>query len=256
MANNITEYLNFAIETVLNAGKISLGYFQVGIRPEFKADDTPVTVADRKVEEFIRQEIEKKYPTHEILGEEFGASSVSSDFRWIVDPIDGTKSFINGVPLYAVLLALEIEGACDVGVAYFPALNELVYAAKGSGCYLNGKRVQVRETESLSRAVVSFTDSLSFSKYGKADAWERVQKEVYYRVGWSDAYGHALVATGRLDVMLDPIMNPWDCAPFIPILKEAGGYFGDWQGNSTIYNNEAISCTASVKNQLLALIAS
>jgi myo-inositol-1(or 4)-monophosphatase len=255
MSKSFQSYLSFAIETAYLAGRLTLGYFQTGIRPDFKADDTPVTVADRKAEELIRARIEKQCPRHAIVGEEYGMNeNKEASHRWFIDPIDGTKSFLRGVPLYAVLIGLEIEGAVKVGVAYFPALDEMIAAASGEGCWWNGRRAHASDVSNLKQAVVVFSDVANFAKYGRSEAWERIKQTTYFRAGWGDAYGHLLVATGRADLMLDPIMNVWDCAPFPPILKEAGGYFGDWQGNSTIYGNEAMSTTQVLLAEVLALI--
>jgi histidinol-phosphatase len=248
-------YLDFAMETAYLAGRLTLGYFQSGTTAEFKSDDTPVTVADKKAEEFIRQRIQAEYPTHAVIGEEYGESGTDeSSHRWIIDPIDGTKSFMRGVPLYAVLIALEVEGNVEVGAAYFPALNEMVAAATGEGCWFNGRRTRVSTVTRLDRAMVSFTDAGSFSRHGREHAWNRIRQATYFQTGWGDAYGHCLVATGRVELMLDPIMSVWDCGPFPPILKEAGGYFGDWQGNPTIRGNEAISTTQALLPEVLKLI--
>jgi myo-inositol-1(or 4)-monophosphatase len=231
---------------------LTLGFFQTDLRPDFKADDSPVTVADREAEALIRRRIEKRYPRHAILGEEQGAKTGDdSAFRWIIDPIDGTKAFIRGVPLYAVLIGLEIEKRCEVGVAYFPALNEMIYAATGGGCFWNGRRARVAPTTRLDRAYTGFTGAGSFRPAGRFQAWQRILQASYHSVGWSDAYGHALVATGRMEVMLDPVLNPYDCAPFPPILGEAGGYFGDWSGNETIYAKEGLSTTRALLPQVL-----
>lgn len=252
---DLNPYLELAVRTAYDAGRLTLGYFQTGVRPEFKDDDTPVTVADREAETLMRESIREKYPTHTLVGEEYGTEEGAlGTHRWILDPIDGTKSFIRGVPLYGVLIGLEIEGSCEVGAAYFPALNEMVYAATGQGCYLNGRRVHVTDTETLDRSYVSFTDPACFEEHGRDKAWRRIQKATYYRAGWSDAYGHALVATGRLELMLDPVMNPWDCGPFPSILREAGGYFGDWSGKETIYGGEALSTTRTLLPQVLSLL--
>jgi len=256
MAMNLKPYLDFAIETAHQAGQLTLGYFQRGIDADFKGDDSPVTLADKKGEELIRSRIEKVYPSHGMLGEEFGDSGEGASHRWLIDPIDGTKSFLRGVPFYGVLLALEIEGKIEVGVSYFPAMGEMVYAASGEGCFWNGRRAQVSQTKSLDRAFVSFTDVRGFDKYGRGEAWKRLQEATYYNVGWSDAYGHMLVATGRCDLMLDPIMNPWDCGPFPVILREAGGYAGDWSGNETVHADEMISTTKTLLPQVLKLIKS
>ena len=244
MAESLRDYLEFATETAYLAGRLTLGYYQAGVRPEFKEDESPVTVADRQAEELIRGRIEKRYPRHAIVGEEYGTKQAEgASHRWFVDPIDGTKSFIRGVPLYAVLIGLEIEGVVQVGTAYFPALDEMLVAATGEGCWWNGRRARVSTVPTLKQSVVAFTDVANFTRYGRSEEWERIVRATYYRAGWCDAYGHMLVATGRVELMLDPIMNSWDCAPFPPILAEAGGYFGDWQGNETIYGEEAMSTT-------------
>lgn len=255
MSQSLQSYLNFATETAYLAGRLTLGYFQTDIRPDFKVDDTPVTVADRKAEELVRTRIEKQYPHHAIVGEEYGTNeNKKASHCWFIDPIDGTKSFLRGVPLYAVLIGLEIEGSVQVGVAYFPALDEMIAAASGEGCWWNGHRAHVSDVSNLQQAVVAFSDVANFGKYGRAEIWERIKQATYFRAGWGDAYGYLLVATGRAELMLDPIMNVWDCAPFPPILKEAGGYFGDWQGNSTIYGNEAMATTQVLLPEVLALI--
>lgn len=255
MSISLQPYLDFAIETAHLAGKLTLSYFQAGVRPDFKADDTPVTAADRGGEELIRRCIEARYPDHAIVGEEFGAKETAgATFRWIIDPIDGTKSFIRGLPTYAVLLGLEIDGKVEVGAAYFPGLDEMVAAATGLGCWWNGRRARVSPATQLPRSFLAHADAASFAPSGRAAAWERLQQITYHRFGMSDAYGHALVATGRAEIMLDPVMNPWDCGPFPPILAEAGGFFGDWSGNLTIYAGEALSTTQALLPAVLAAL--
>jgi len=252
----LDEYMAFTTETAYLAGRLTLGYYQTGTRPDFKADDSPVTVADRLAEELIRSRIEARYPSHTIVGEEYGEKAGSdAAFRWFIDPIDGTKSFVRGVPLYGVLIGLEIEGVPEVGVAYFPALDEMLAAATGLGCWWNGRRARVSEVADLSRAWLSSTDPGAFDKYGRVEAWQRLQQATYYRTGWGDAYGYMLVATGRIELMLDPVMNAWDAGPFPPILREAGGYFGDWQGNTTLYAGEGLATTQTLLPQVLKVIA-
>ncbi len=243
----LSSYLEFAKATAWEAGRLTLGWFHTqDARPDFKSDDSPVTQADQRAEALIRSRIEQAYPGHGLVGEEYGESEGSDSHRWIIDPIDGTKSFICGVPLYGVLLALEIEGRCEVGVAYFPALDEMVAAASGLGCSWNGRACRVSPMDSLDRAILAHGDTAAFTTFGKGDAWERLQKAVYYNAGWCDAYGYFLVATGRIHLMLDPIMNVWDCAPFAPIFREAGGYFGDWQGRERIDGGEALGTTQAL----------
>lgn len=253
----LAEYLQFAETTAREAGKLTLEYFLTdAAAPEFKGDDTPVTIADRGAEELIRKRIEESYPDHQIVGEEFGESGEGSRYRWIIDPIDGTKSFVHGVPLYAVLIALEVDGKVEVGCAYFPALDEMISAASGLGAHWNGKPCRVSEEANLDRAVCAHIDTAYFAQNGKGEAWERLQKAVYYNAGWCDAYGYLLVATGRAEVMLDPVMAVWDCGPFPPIFREAGGYFGDWAGNEgRVDGGEALATNAHLREEVVQILS-
>jgi len=258
----LKEYLQFAEKTAKEAGKLTLEYFLTDAvsQPEFKNDDTPVTIADRKAEELIRQRIGESYPDHQIVGEEFGESGDSNEnstHRWIIDPIDGTKSFVHGVPLYAVLLALEIDGIVEVGCAYFPALDEIVSAASGRGCHWNGELCHVSDVAKIDRAVCAHMDTAYIDKHGKGEKWKRLQQAVYYNAGWCDAYGYLLVATGRAEIMVDPVMEVWDCGPFPPILREAGGYFGDWSGNEgKIDAGEALATNGLLKEKVFDVLHS
>jgi histidinol-phosphatase len=257
--HSLRPYLDFAMETAWLAGRMTLGHFQTGLRPDIKEDQSPVTIADRQAEELIRARIEKAFPGQPVLGEETGygavqATAEDASHRWFIDPIDGTRAFVRGVPLYAVLIGLEIEGEAAVGVAHFPALGEMIGAAIGEGCWWNGRRARVSEASSLREGLLVHADTYSFGRHGRGEAWARLQAATAFRAGWSDAYGYLLVATGRAEVMVDPIMNVWDCAPFPPILKEAGGYFGDWQGRPTIYANEAMATTAALLPEVLTTI--
>lgn len=255
MTTSLREYMTFAAETVWPAGRLTLAHFQTGVRPEWKADDTPVTIADREAEQLIRRRIAAAYPGHDIVGEEFGpGGSAGAGHRWYIDPIDGTKSFIRGVPFYAVLLGLEIAGRIEVGAVYFPALDEMLVAATGEGCWWNGRRARVSTETDLARSMICHIDTASFAQHGRGAEWERLQTAGYYNAGWCDAYGYALVATGRAEVMLDPIISPWDGAPFPVIFREAGGYYGDWQGNETIHHQEALATTPALLPQILAIL--
>ena len=255
MDESLQAYLDFAIETAYLAGRLTLGYFLAEARPDMKADNTWVTIADRKSEELIRQRIEERYPGHAVVGEEYGATGMEgATHRWYVDPIDGTRAFVCGVPLYAVLLGLEIEGSVRVGVAHFPALDEMVAAASGHGCWWNGRRAHVSPVRSLDRATVVYTSCLNFAAHGRSREWARIQRNTYFQAGWSDAYGYLLVATGRAELVLDPVMESWDCAPYPPILQEAGGYFGDWQGQVTIHAREGMATSRALLPQVLATI--
>jgi len=255
MPEDLRTYLDFATETAYLAGRLTLGYYQTELAIELKADHTPVTLADKASEELIRGRIEKRCPKHTVIGEEFGtAENDDASHRWIIDPIDGTKNFMRGVPIYAVLIGLEIEGEVRVGAAYFPALDEMIAAASGLGCWWNGRPARVSNATSLGDGLLLHTDVGNFAKKGRGAEWERLKAAARYRAGWGDAYGYLLVATGRAELMLDPIMAVWDCGPFPPILAEAGGYFGDWSGQRTIYGEEALATTDALLPEVLAVI--
>src|SRR5215216_1230006 len=251
---NLQPYLTFARQLAYCAGRITLSHYNKGIQHDLKQDESPVTAADRATEEFIRGEIEKNYPSHAIVGEEFGEKAGEGNpFRWVVDPIDGTKSFMKGVPFYSVLIALEIEGVSRVGAVYFPALDEILYAADGLGCWWNGRRTRVSEVSELQQAVFVYTSWSSFRTMKQSNIFKRLHKECFFGRSWGDSYGFHMVATGRAEVMLEPSFNIWDAAPFAPILREAGGFFGSWNGEEGHAYGEAFACNAALKSQLLKL---
>jgi histidinol-phosphatase len=254
---NLQSYLNFARQLAYRAGRITLSHYNKGILHDLKQDETPVTAADRATEEFIRGEIERNYPSHAIVGEEFGEKAGEGNpFRWIVDPIDGTKSFMKAVPFYSVLIALEIEGVSRVGAVCFPALDEILSAAEGLGCWWNGKRTRVSEVSDLKQAVFAYTSWSGFRTTKRLKVFERLHKECFFGRGWGDAYGYHAVATGRAEVMLDPSISIWDIAPFAPILREAGGFFGSWEGEEGHTHGEAVACNAALKSKVLELTRS
>jgi myo-inositol-1(or 4)-monophosphatase len=244
--------LDFAVDVATQAGRVALGHYQTGIAVEWKADHSPVTAADCMAEDLIRQRIEHRFPDHAIVGEEKGQTDRDSSHRWIIDPIDGTQSFIRGVPLWGVLLGLEIAGEMVLGVVYIPAVNDVVAAAKGLGCQWNGRPTRVSATDRLNQALVCYTDALELARR-RPEAWAKIQTRSRIQRGWSDCYGHVLVATGRADVMLDPVMHPWDCAPFLPILREAGGTFTNWSGEATIYGGNAISTNGRLFEEIMKM---
>jgi histidinol phosphatase-like enzyme (inositol monophosphatase family) len=247
-------FLEFAVDAAWQAGRLTLAHFQTGAAVERKADASPVTVADRGAEELLRHLIESRFPGHAIFGEEYGETERDSTYRWIIDPIDGTRSFIRGVPLYGVLIGLQIAGEVVVGVAHFPGLGEMVAAAKGEGCRWNGRPAHVSDVSRLDQALAVYTDCAGFAAYERAEAWNRVQEATHIQRGWGDCYGHCLVATGRAELMFDPIMSDWDCAALLPIVQEAGGTFTDWGGEATIYGGEALSTNGALYEQVMSII--
>lgn len=249
------EFLDFATDAAFQAGRLVLGHFQTGVEVDRKSDLSPVTVADRNGEALLRNLIEKRFPRHAIVGEEMGERAETNDsgHRWILDPIDGTRSFVHGVPLFGVLVALEIEGDPVVGVCYLPALEEMVAAGSGEGCRWNGRRARVSVVDSLPGALVSLTEPGSLEDEHRR-FWKRLRKKAGAVRGYSDCYGHVLVATGRCEIMLDPVMNLWDCAALLPIVEEAGGSFTDWQGRRTIDGGSAISTNGALLSSLRELM--
>ena len=246
--------LEFAVVLAREAGDIATRYFKSSFAVERKSDQSLVTSADREIEKYLRAAIAREFPDDSILGEEEGQCLGTSGRRWIIDPIDGTYSFVHGVPLFAVLIGLEIDGESVLGAVNLPALNELVYAAQGLGCFWNGEAARVSTTASFADALLLSTDFLTGEPYGFGPAMDALQRRVSARRTWGDAYGHVLVATGRADIMLDPIMNVWDCAALLPIVQEAGGRFADWRGRSTIHGGNAISTNALLFDQVMDII--
>jgi histidinol-phosphatase len=249
----LQEIMEFATEAAWQAGRITLGHFQTGIAVETKADDTPVTIADKNAETALRGMIKARYPNDGIIGEEHGEEAGTTGRKWILDPIDGTKAFVAGVPLYGNLIGVEIDGEIAVGVCNLPGLNEMTSAAKGLGCWWNGKRCHVSDTDRVEDALVIVTEQKSFDEYkpGKADAL--IEKAKLVR-GWGDCYGYVMVATGRADVMLDPIMAVWDSAALAPIIEEAGGTFTDWKGKATIWGDEAVATNGKLFDEVMEMI--
>jgi len=248
-------FLEFALDAAWQAGRITLGYFQTGVQAERKADNSPVTIADRQAEQKLRELIGRYWPTHGIVGEEYGRSPAQdSPYTWILDPIDGTKSFVSGVPLYATLLALTDGDEALLGVAHFPALNETVYAVRGGGCFWNGRHAHVSTVDRLENAVL-LSSGTSFGGDAEKEAgWNRLTAVTYIQRTWGDAYGYALVATGRAEIMVDPRMALWDCGPLQVILEEAGGTFTDWRGNATIHAGESIATNGVLLPQVMHLV--
>ncbi len=245
--------LSFAESVAMGAGRVTLEYFQKEFEIDRKKDDTPVTIADRMAEEYVRARIQNEFPTHSILGEEEGESRGESRYRWIIDPIDGTQSFIRGVPLYTVLLALECEGEPQIGVIHLPPLRETVSAANGVGAFYNGTPCQVSSTERLADAWVQVTDYADLVRR-RPEFAKRLLDESFSCRAWGDAYGYLLVATGRVDVMIDPIMNIWDIAPLKPIISEAGGVFTDLDGVDNATGTSSVACNSMLHKELMKFV--
>lgn len=247
-----------------DAGRFVLALFQQpGLAVDRKADESPVTEADRGSEALIRREIRARFPDDGILGEEHGDEPGRGRYRWVIDPIDGTVSFARGVPLFGVLVALEdlsgsapevVAGACEL-----PALGERVWAARGHGAWWEragrpAERARVSPTSRLSDALVATTGIEYFRRAGNERALELLSSQAGRLRGWSDCYCLALTATGRCDAAVEPWMNPWDSGPFPVIFEEAGGAFSAWDGTPGIHGRTAVAANPALHRELVALL--
>jgi histidinol phosphatase-like enzyme (inositol monophosphatase family) len=246
------------------AARLTLRYFQsAGLTVERKADASPVTRADREAEALLRERIEAAFPEDGILGEEFGEKPGAGGFRWILDPIDGTQSFIHGVPLYGSLIGVErvADRRSVIGVLVLPALGETVHACAGGGAWFESAAARqpvparVSEVAALEESLVCYTSVKGFDRGDERAAFQRMKSASRLLRGWGDCYGHALVATGRAEAMVEPVMHVWDCAALQPILEEAGGRCTDWSGAATIHSGNLIGSNGRVHGELLGLIA-
>jgi histidinol-phosphatase len=247
--------LDFAVEVAWRAGRASLAHYQTGISAETKPDESPVTAADRAAERIARDLIETRFPHDAILGEEEGEARTGADRRWILDPIDGTRTFLRGVPFFGVLIALEYEGDATLGVMHFPALDETVYAARGHGCFWNGRRALVSDVTSLDDALLVTTDVENIVRQQRGAGWDRLRARAALTRTWGDCYGYALVATGRAEVMVDPILSIWDAAALVPIIEEAGGVFTDWDGKPGHDVKSAVATNAALAHHVRSVLA-
>ena len=248
------EFLEAVADVARIAGDVALAHFNKGIAVEWKADGSPVTIADRQAEQAARDWIGRRYPTHGILGEEQGASGAGASHRWIVDPIDGTKTFVRGVPLWGTLVAIAIGEIVVAGAAYFPAVGEIVVAAPGAGCWWNGSRCEVSRVASLGQSTVLTTDERFAKTPQHQPGWRSLAAQSSVARSWGDCYGYLLVATGRAEAMVDGIVGPWDTAPLLPIITEAGGVFTDWSGRASAFGGSAIATNALLAGEVRRIL--
>ena len=252
--------LDFALRAAAEAGSLIMSHYQ---SPELavdrKRDSSPVTIADRGAEELIRDMVASTYPGDGVLGEEFGETEGTSGWRWVLDPVDGTKSFIHGVPLFGTLIGLEHEDEQAIGVCSFPALGETVYAGLGLGAFWKigdsaPRPSRVSAVEKLSEATFCTTTLQGWHRINRQSTFDAFCDRTAISRGWGDCYGHALVATGRADVMIDPLLNAWDAAALVPIMKEAGGHFLDLDGKVSIHSGNGLSVNDGLKEAVINVI--
>jgi histidinol phosphatase-like enzyme (inositol monophosphatase family) len=243
-----------AAEVAKRAGRVANRHFGKQIEVERKSDGSPVTIADRAAETEARAWITQRFPDDAIIGEEFGSVEREGARRWIIDPIDGTKSFVRGVPLWGTLVGV-VEGEIVLaGAAYFPALDEMLCAASGLGCWWNGTRAQVSSTRRVADAAVLTTSPKFSATPERREGWNRLVDAASVARSWGDCYGYLLVATGRADVMCDGSLSEWDAAALLPAINEAGGVFTDWSGRRTAFGKSAIATNGALASEARQLL--
>jgi histidinol phosphatase-like enzyme (inositol monophosphatase family) len=253
--NETTQSLLEAAREVAGlTGEVALRHFRTALEVDTKADGSPVTRADREAEQAARAWLAARFPGDGVAGEEFGESNPGAARRWFLDPVDGTKSFVRGVPLWGTMVGVLEAGVVVAGAVAFPALEEEIAAARGAGCWWNGARCRVSAESDLARATVLATDERFGCDPRKKAAWEALAARASVARSWGDCYGYLLVATGRAELMTDGVLHPWDAVPLVPIVEEAGGVLTDWNGGPAGFGVGAIATNAALAGPARALL--
>lgn len=248
------ELLEFAAELTGVSRPIIRQYFNhPGLEVEQKNDRTVVTRADREAEAAMRKRIRARHPSHGILGEEFGEENPGAEYIWVLDPIDGTVSFVHGCPLFGTLVGLLRAGQPVVGAIDLPALGRLLLG-DGRSTTLNGRPVRVRETPRIEEATVLVTDVRLVSPDWDRGCFDRLVERAGTVRGWGDCYGYALVAAGLADIMLDPVLSPWDILPLIPVIRGAGGVISDWRGEDAVRGRSGVAASPGLHREVIDVL--
>jgi histidinol-phosphatase len=249
-------YMNAVAEVATLAGNVAKRYYGKGPDVQLKRDGSPVSAADYDAERSARAWIEKRFPADGIVGEELPTTRESAKRRWIIDPIDGTFTFLQNVPLWGTLVAVVEGERVIAGAAYFPALGETIVAAPGKGSWWNGARTAVSKVSNLKSARLVTTDARFNRDPTRRDRWLQLQNGAQTMRTWGDCYGYLLVATGRADVMVDDVISAWDVAALLPIITEAGGAFTDWKGRTTAFGGDAIATNSLLAGAVREILVS
>jgi histidinol-phosphatase len=244
-----------AVEAAHRGGRAALAYFDTELTVEWKSDQSPVTVADRETELVLRNALLGAFPGDGFLGEEHGETPGTTGFRWIIDPIDGTRNFVRGIPIWATLVGLEYQGEPVAGVCDVPALGHTYRALRGDGAYRNERRIHVSGVADLSQALVFYSSLSWFIKAGRQDEFLELTRRTERLRGFGDFYGHVLVAQGSGEIMVEHGVNPWDVAAIQPVVEEAGGRFSDWQGKATIHSPDVLISNGKLHGEVLRILA-
>lgn len=245
------EFDAFTAKLSKETERIILGYFEdPNLEVLSKSDDTPVTAADRETERMIRDAIQTLYPEHGIMGEEFGETNSSASLQWVIDPIDGTKTFAAGSPLFGTMIALLQDGEPIFGCLNYPAIHKRL-SGDNQRAFCNTRPIAARSGISLSDAIVLTTDQQSVAKYQNGAAFADLLGKTKFCRTWGDCFGYYLVATGKADIMLDPILNPWDIMALVPVLRGAGAVITDWHGGNPAKGESCIASNPDLHESVL-----
>lgn len=247
------EFVAFSKELARASGEVIMRYFRSDISVETKADDSPVTIADRQAEEVMRELIMKEFPEHGIIGEEFGNHNEDAEYQWVLDPIDGTKSFVSGTFLFGTLIGLMQAGQPIVGAIHHPVTAHLL-VGDGAEARLNDEVVRVRDTRNLRDAVMLYTDFIHVGQYQNGIAFQQLMGKTSFNRTWGDCHGYFLLATGYADIMLDPIMHLWDIVALIPVIEGAGGKITAWNGGPPLSGEGIIASNKHLHSQVLRVL--
>jgi histidinol-phosphatase len=245
---------DLAVDAARRAGDLARTYYESTFDVEHKSDNSPVTIADKKAEELIRTAVTAAFPGDGFLGEEFGVAAGSSGFRWVIDPIDGTKSFIRHVPIWATLVGLEYRGEQIAGVVYIPVFGMTYRALRGAGAYHNERRVRVSDVSELGASSLCYSSMGWFTRAGRERVFHDLYKKTRRQRGHGDFYGFVLVAEGAADIMVEHGVNPWDVAATKAIVEEAGGRFTDWTGTPTIHTPDVLATNGKLHEEVLGIL--
>jgi histidinol-phosphatase len=243
-----------AIDIAQRAAKVALGYFEGAFRVEWKGDMSPVTVADRDAENLLRTSLTNLFPQDGFLGEEYGDTPGASGYRWIIDPIDGTRSFVRAIPLWATLLGLEYKDEQIAGVAVVPALGHVYRALRGDGAYRNEQRIRVSNVDKLAEAMMFYSSVSWFIKAGMQAEFLDLAVRTQRQRGFGDFYGFVLVAQGSGELMVEHGVHAWDVAALKVIVEEAGGRFTTWDGSPSIHEPDVLVSNGKLHDEVLNIL--
>ena len=243
-----------AVDAARRAGELARTFYESTFEIEKKSDDSPVTRADREAESLIRAMVGKAFPHDGFLGEEFGNAPGTSGFRWVIDPIDGTKSFVRHIPLWATLIGLEYRGEQIGGVAQIPVFAMTYRALRGDGAFVNERRMRVSSIEALADSLICYSSINWFTRAGREKTFIELANRTARQRGYGDFYGFVLVAEGAAELMVDHGVNPWDIAATKAIIEEAGGAFTDWDGRQTIERPDVVASNGLVHNEAVSIL--